>query len=112
MRWLRMILVLILVLAVLWLAGRLIWPVPSTEGRADEVAIPFDATTTLGPRAVEATMAHPGQSGVVPLPDGQSALLSRMRLAAGAERSIDAMYYIWHDDESGLLLLDLSLIHI
>lgn len=106
MRWLQMILVLVFLLAAVWIAGRLIWPVPSTEGRPHEAAIPFDATTTLGPRAVEATSAHPGQSGVVTLPDGQSALLSRMLLSVRAERSIDAMYYIWHDDESGLLLLD------
>lgn len=96
----------LLVLAVAWFAGRLAYPVPSTDGRDAETAMPFDPTTTLGPQAVEAMSAHAGQSGVVPLPDGMGALHSRMRLAQGAERSIDAMYYIWHDDTSGLLLLD------
>ncbi|TKW66357.1 MAG: phospholipase D family protein [Paracoccus denitrificans] len=106
MRWLKMLLILIVCLAVLWIAGRLIFAVPSTEGRTTETAIPFDEDTRLGPRAVEALAAHPGQSGVVPLADGQGALTARLQLAAGSERSIDAMYYIWHDDESGVLLLD------
>ena len=106
MRWLKMLLIVIVILAGLWFLGRLVFAVPSTEGRPVETAIPFDAETTLGPRASEALSAHPGLSGVVPLPDGQGALTARLELAAGSERSIDAMYYIWHDDESGLLLLD------
>ena len=106
MRWIRILLVILLALLLVWVAGRLIFAVPSTEGRAVESAIPFDPTTTLGPQAVEAMSAHAGKSGVVPLPDGQGALMSRMKLAEGAERSIDAMYYIWHDDTSGMLLLD------
>ncbi|TRW96050.1 phospholipase D family protein [Paracoccus sp. M683] len=106
MRWLRMLSTVVLVIGLVWIAGRLIFPVPSTEGRPVEAAMPFDPTTTLGPQAEQALSAHAGQSGVIPLPDGQNALHSRMRLAEGAERSIDAMYYIWHDDVSGLLLLD------
>ena len=106
MRWLRMLGWTVLVLGIFWVAGRLIFAVPPTAGRPLETALPFDGTTTLGPRAAEALAAHPGQSGVVALPDGRGALIGRLELAAGAERSIDAMYYIWHDDESGLLLLD------
>ena len=98
MRWLRILLVVLVALGLVWVAGRLIFPVPSTEGRAVETAMPFDPTTTLGPQAAQAMSAHAGLSGVIPLPDGQNALHSRMRLAEGAERSIDAMYYIWHED--------------
>src|SRR5690606_9588050 len=47
-----------------------------------------------------------GTSGVLPLRDGQDALSSRLMLVAAAEQSIDAQYYIWHDDTSGMLLLD------
>ncbi|MFV0410149.1 MAG: phospholipase D family protein [Paracoccus sp. (in: a-proteobacteria)] len=96
---------IILVGAALWFAGRYLFPVPSTEGRAEELSLLFDPTTTLAPEAIEAQSAHPGQSGVIPLPNGQAAFLSRIALAGAAERSIDAMYYIWHDDESGLLLM-------
>lgn len=106
MRWLKMLFILIVILAVLWIVGRLVFAVPSTEGRPAETAIPFDETTTLGPRAAEALAAHPGLSGVIPLAEGQGALTARLQLAEGAERSIDAMYYIWHDDESGILLLN------
>lgn len=106
MHWIRVLLIAVVVLAALWVLGRLVYPVPSTEGRPVESAIPFDPATRLGPRARDATERHPGQSGVSPLAGGQVALISRLELAGAAERSIDAMYYIWHDDESGLLLLE------
>jgi len=48
----------------------------------------------------------PGLSGVIPLQNGHDALASRVELAAVAERSIDAQYYIWQDDTSGIILLD------
>ena len=104
MRWLRVLLWIILVLAVLWVVGRWVFPVPSTAGRPTETAIPFDPNTKLGPRAVDAQAAHPGKSGVLPLAQGLDALHSRIALARNAERSLDVMYYIWHDDVSGLLL--------
>ena len=37
---------------------------------------------------------------------GHDALASRLALIAAAEQSIDAQYYIWHDDTSGILVLD------
>ncbi|WP_232962638.1 phospholipase D-like domain-containing protein [Paracoccus tegillarcae] len=101
-----MILWVLLIILILWFVGRLIFPVPSGDGQEVETSIPFDPATTLGPQAQEAQSAHPDQSGVIPLPDGQGALISRVKLADGAERSIDAMYYIWHSDASGLILLD------
>lgn len=93
-------------LLALWLAARLAFALPSTEGRAAVAAIPFDPQSALGPAAVEAMTAHPGLTGVVALADGRNALKSRLDLIATAESSIDAQYYIWHEDDSGLLLLD------
>jgi putative cardiolipin synthase len=49
--------------------------------------------------------AHPGQSGVLLLPDGREAFAARGALARLAERSLDLQYYIWHGDVSGRLLL-------
>ena len=46
-----------------------------------------------------------GLSGVVPLASGHDAFASRLALARMAERSIDAQYYIWHNDTSGQILL-------
>jgi putative cardiolipin synthase len=42
----------------------------------------------------------------VPLEHGHDALVSRLALIDAADHSIDAQYYIWHEDTSGLLLLD------
>ena len=40
------------------------------------------------------------------LPDATQAFAARARLAAAAERSIDAQYYMWHDDVTGKLLFE------
>src|SRR5574337_2029379 len=50
---------------------------------------------------VWALAAHPGQNGFWPLPGAADALLVRLNLAEQAERSLDLMYYIWHDDLVG-----------
>lgn len=89
-----------------WVAGRLAFPVPSVAGRPVELTIPFDVSSPVGQRAAEAFAQHPGQSGVIPLIDPVEALDSRLHLARGARQSLDVMYYIWHDDLSGMLLLD------
>lgn len=46
------------------------------------------------------------QSGVALLDDGTDAFVARMALASVAEKSIDAQYYIWHDDVTGNLLIN------
>jgi putative cardiolipin synthase len=43
-------------------------------------------------------------SGIHSLPDGAEAFAARMAMAASAEESIDAQYYIWHPDLAGTLL--------
>ncbi|WP_315927654.1 phospholipase D family protein [Mesorhizobium sp. SP-1A] len=85
---------------------RLLFPVPDIAGRPLSAAISADTTGGLGRRMAQAASGHPGQSGVVPLERGHDALVSRLALIDAAEHSIDAQYYIWHDDTSGLLLLD------
>ncbi len=102
---LRWILRLVVVVGVVIVAGRLIFPLPSIEGRAYSHAIPADPATRMGTIMERAAREHPGQSGVLPLSRGHDALGSRLVLATLAERSIDAQYYIWHDDVSGRLLL-------
>lgn len=56
-----------------------------------------------------AKLANPGHSGFVPLGNGTSAFVARAALAKNAERSIDAQYYLWHDDLVGRLLLNVLL---
>ena len=64
-----------------------------------------DVETLLGRTLAAEQAAHPGLTGIYPLADGRDAFVARAVLADAAERSIDAQYYIWHADTSGLLLL-------
>ena len=64
-----------------------------------------DVETLLGRTLATEQAAHPGLTGIHPLADGRDAFVARAVLADAAERSIDAQYYIWHADTSGLLLL-------
>ncbi len=48
---------------------------------------------------------HPGESGLEPLVKGTDAFAARWILADVVERSLDVQYYIWHDDDTGKLLL-------
>ncbi|WP_299656137.1 phospholipase D family protein [uncultured Jannaschia sp.] len=84
---------------------RLAFPLPDISRREASHALPADPATTLGQRMTEGLAAHPGLSGVVPLREGHDALSSRLALVSQAEKSINAQYYIWHDDVSGVLLL-------
>jgi len=53
------------------------------------------ASTFLGKQLAPLTKAHTdGKSGFVPFPDGIDALAIRLLLAARAEKSIDAQYYL------------------
>lgn len=50
--------------------------------------------------------AHPDKSGFLLLSNGLDAFVARAVLAQSAERSIDAQYYLFHDDLTGKLLLN------
>jgi cardiolipin synthase C len=60
--------------------------------------------TRLGRAVAPLVRTHPGLSGVFALPDGRNAFAARVLLADAAERTLDARYYIWHNDLSGSLL--------
>ncbi len=88
------------------LVARWAFPLPDIAGRATEAAIPASDANVLGRLMAEGASAHPGLSGVIPLRNGHDALASRLALIEAARVSIDTQYYIWHDDTSGILLLD------
>lgn len=48
---------------------------------------------------------HPNLSGIEVLEKGEDAFAMRAILAAHADQTIDAQYYIWHNDITGRLLL-------
>jgi len=97
---------LVLIAAASILALRFLYPLPDISGRVASLAMKVDPSSRLGQRMMEAMREHSGKSGIVPLQRGHDALVSRLALVEAAERSIDVQYYIWHDDTSGILLLD------
>ena len=96
-------LILIVVLVVLgWIfADQLM---PRAVG-APGHALPVVPGQTAIDRAVEPQLAaHPDESGAVMVSDGLDAFALRAATARASGRSLDAMYYIWHDDITGRLL--------
>src|SRR5689334_9145442 len=79
---------------------------PSLEGRTATTAITDTGDTRLG-RAVSAQVsAHPGMSGIHAMPEPHDAFAARVLLAATAQKSLDAQYYIWNGDQVGYLLFE------
>src|SRR5260370_2693030 len=73
---------------------------PSLENRRTSTAL-FDTGDTKLGRAISPMVdAHPGVSGIYPLPDARDAFAARALLARGAERTLDVQYYIWRNDMS------------
>jgi len=76
------------------------------EAKLMTVAAEDTDTTRLAHAVLPAVAAHPGLAGIHALPDPRGAFAARALLAAAAERTIDAQYYIWHGDETGTLLFE------
>lgn len=86
---------------------RFVFPLPDLLDRQESVSIPPSEKTLLGRAMAKGMGANGvGMTGIMPLVRGDDALTSRLALIDGAEVSIDAQYYIWHDDVSGILLLE------
>ncbi|MGY6270767.1 phospholipase D family protein [Achromobacter denitrificans] len=81
---------------------------PSLDNRSESRALTPEASrqTALGRAAAPMAAAHPGKSGIHPLPDAYDAFAARMMLARAAESSLDVQYYIWHNDMTGTMLLE------
>jgi len=79
---------------------------PPPEGRSESTAFTDTAGTQLGRAVAPKVALHPGKTGVHAMPSPHDALAARVLLAAAAEKSIDAQYFIWHDDEVGNLLFE------
>jgi len=81
---------------------------PTLDKRSESRALTPEASqdTPLGRAIAPLAAAHPGKSGIHPLPDAYDAFAARMMLARAAERSLDVQYYIWHKDMTGTMLLE------
>lgn len=85
---------------------RLLFPLPSLVGRQASHAIPAGKETALYRNIQPLVAANPGKSGILPLFQGTDAFSARMLLARSAQTSIDAQYYIWQNDLTGIPLLN------
>ncbi|MCB1488649.1 MAG: phospholipase D family protein, partial [Bauldia sp.] len=103
---LKFLLVVVVLAAAAVVILRLVFPLPSLDGRPESTALPASDQTRLGAALLPAIERHDGVSGVIPLLDGRDAFAARAVLARAAEESIDAQYYIWQTDTTGLILLD------
>ncbi|WP_054303980.1 phospholipase D family protein [Gemmobacter sp. LW-1] len=103
---LRFVVKLALACAALVLLARLAFPLPALDGRSETRALPADPASPLAAALLPDASAHPGLTGIRPLHHGAEAYAARMLLARAATRSIDARYYIWQRDLTGLPLLD------
>lgn len=61
--------------------------------------------TRIGQWVGNENASHPGLSGFHPLSDGLDAFVARLALIEAADQTIDAQYYLYHDDLVGQLFL-------
>ncbi len=92
-----------LAITVLFVAG---CSLPSLQGRPTTLAIKDTADTRLAQGVAPLVQAHAGKTGIHPLPVAEDAFAARVLLATVAQKSIDAQYYIWHNDVTGNLLFE------
>jgi len=93
-----------MVLAVL-LAAAGCATLPENVDRTASTAYLDTQDTRIGRQVANEAMAHPGESGFLPLGNGLDAFVARVLLAQRAERSIDTQYYMIHNDVVGRLFV-------
>ena len=94
----------LLALVSLWLVACA--SLPPNQAQVVSNAYSDTDSTTIGKSIRDDIAAHPGLSGFHLLERGLDAFAARAVLAYGAERSIDAQYYLLHNDLVGTLFLD------
>jgi putative cardiolipin synthase len=104
-RILKTVLGLLGLAAVAIFALRLIFPLPDLPAAGAVGGWPAATETGLGRVIGPLAAANPGRSGILPLERGTDAFAARVMLIRAAERTIDAQYYIWQDDLTGIRLL-------
>src|SRR6185436_19651173 len=77
---------------------------PANVERTESRALTDTIGSRLGQAIASVAAAHPGKTGIHPLPNPRDSFAARVLLARAAERSLDLQYYIWHPDTTGGLL--------
>ena len=85
-------------------ALRLAFPPPAAAGQSS-TALPPAGHGLLAEGLKPLLEANPGLTGILPLSEGIDAFIARMALVRAATTSIDARYYIWHRDMTGIVLM-------
>lgn len=106
MLFVKILLSTIALIVVVVFALRVAFPLPKENFAEATERLPANFDGPLGEAILPALERHPGQNGIRPLADGRAAFAARAILAREAVSSIDAQYYIWQDDTTGLMLLD------
>jgi len=78
---------------------------PTNPSRPISIAVEANAETRLG-SALQPRLASGPNSGIALIMTGSDALDARTALADLADRSLDAQYYVWRDDDSGQKLFE------
>ena len=79
---------------------------PDNTDRTVSHAYTHTTDTFFGLNLMAKKAANPGKSGFVLLGSGLDAFVARAVLAHVAEKSIDAQYYLFHNDLTGKLFMD------
>ena len=79
---------------------------PKNFDATPSFAIPQDTSTSLGEFYGPSLKAHPGKSAFLLLDTAKEAFLARIALVEMAEKTIDAQYFIWEGDTTGIILID------
>jgi len=99
------IIALILAIAALGVALKLLFPLPDRTDFPPDPSVPATASM-LADAADQLTDERQGETGLLLLPSGIESFAMRLAMVRNADRQIDAQYYIWEDDMSGRILLD------
>jgi len=77
----------------------------NTTDKTESWAFDRPETTHLGRAAASIAANHRGESGFLLMDRGRDALSWRTILADAAEKSIDAQYFLWKDDDAGKIMM-------
>lgn len=104
-RAMTVLLSIFLMLAVLAIALKLLFPLPSRENFPDDLPVP-EASASFPALTEMASSQGEGESHVMLLNTGLEAVSARLALIRRANRTIDAQYYIWDGDLAGRTMLE------
>jgi putative cardiolipin synthase len=80
--------------------------VPKDYPRTPSTAFQEYRATSVGKLFEQAAAQHPGKSGFDIIRQGRQAFTARVAMTELAEKSLDVQYYIWEQDETGLILAE------